>query len=533
MSAEVAIARRSFRQVWIGATVWAVAFGGTVAATALSYVSTFPTVASRQQVGQAVVGQTGLSVLFGSLADIDKVGGYTTYKTFVFLTTIGALWGLLAATKLLRGEEDAGRWQLVLSGSTRANRATIATLAALYAAVGVLFVGTTAIALLAASRPGVGFSVGETVVYGLTLVIAPAVFVGVGAVTSQLCRTRRMATGVAMGVFGVAFVVRMISDAGSSVVWLRWLTPFGWVELVQPFTALDVRPLLLAAAVVAVLVVAAVVGVNRRDVGTGIWSSRDHAEVRPRGLRTPFGFAVRLDLPVLVAWCAGAAATGLSLGLVAKVANESIPESMASTLDRFGARGSFVDQYLGVAFLMVATVVALIPAGQLAAAADEETSGRVVHLLVGPVRRVAWLGGRLGLAVAGIVVAGVLAGVGTWVGARSQGVDVGIASMVGAGLNVVPSAIVALGLGAVVLALAPRAAALSVYVLVVGSLLIDLVASMVSSVAWLSHLSLFHTMALAPGAPADLVTVAVTTFLGLGLCAASVALFQRRDLSIG
>jgi ABC-2 type transport system permease protein len=61
----------------------------------------------------------------------------------VFLTTIGAIGGLLAATRLLRGEEDSGRWQLVLAGGTRASRATLATLAALGAAIAVIFGGTT------------------------------------------------------------------------------------------------------------------------------------------------------------------------------------------------------------------------------------------------------------------------------------------------------------------------------------------------------------------------------------------------------
>ena len=49
MSADVAVARRAFRQIWIGATVWALVFGGTIAASALSYVNSFPDAASRSQ----------------------------------------------------------------------------------------------------------------------------------------------------------------------------------------------------------------------------------------------------------------------------------------------------------------------------------------------------------------------------------------------------------------------------------------------------------------------------------------------------
>ena len=126
---DLAIARRAFKQLWISATVWALVFGGTIAASALSYVNSFPDEASRQQLAASTSGDAGISILLGPVTAIDTVGGYTVYKCFVFLTTIGALWGLLAATRLLRGDEDTGRWHLVLAGGTRASRATTATLA--------------------------------------------------------------------------------------------------------------------------------------------------------------------------------------------------------------------------------------------------------------------------------------------------------------------------------------------------------------------------------------------------------------------
>lgn len=529
-SPEMAIARRSFSQLWKGAVVWSLAFGGTVAASAVSYASTFSTEAERRQIAAITAGDVGLSVMFGPTSAIDTVGGYTVYKCFVFLTTIGAIWGLLTATRLLRGEEDAGRWQLVLSGSTRAGRATAATLTALLGGVAVLFAGTTVLALVAGRDPAVGFGVGETVLYGLSIVVAPAFFVGVGAVTSQLCRTRRMASSWAMGAFGVAFAVRMVADASAGTAWLRWATPLGWTELVEPFTRNDPRPLVLAAASVVVLAATAVVLSSRRDAGDAVFGSRDVAAVRPFGLSSPLGLAARLDLPVLAAWCVGAGATGLALGLIAELTTGSVPASMAETLDRFGAGGSFVDQYFGVAFLLSATVVALIGAGQLGAASEEETSGRLALLLSGPVRRVSWFAGRLGLAAAGIVVAGLLAGLGSWAGAASQGVDLGFATLVGAGLNVVPTALVALGIGAVVLAVAPRAAAATVYAVVIGSLLVDLVASMVDGLAWAANLSVFHTMALAPSADPDPRTLVLTTAVALGLAGAATALFARRDL---
>jgi putative exporter of polyketide antibiotics len=47
--------------------------------------------------------------------------------------------------------------------------------------------------------------------------------------------TRREAAALAGGVFGIAFVLRVVAD-GSSATWLRWATPFGWIEEMRPLT---------------------------------------------------------------------------------------------------------------------------------------------------------------------------------------------------------------------------------------------------------------------------------------------------------
>ncbi len=531
--ADGAIARRAFRQIRVGAIVCALGFGAMVASTAISYANSYPTDAARQQVAETMRGDSGLAVLLGPIGSVDSVGGYTVYKLFVTLTTIGAIWGLLMATRLLRGEEDAGRWQLVLAGSTTAARATTATLAALATAAVVVFAGTSAIGLLAARDPDLGLGAGPTLLYGLSITLPIAVFGAVGALTSQLGRTRRMATGLGMTAFGAAFVVRMIADSGPDTHWLQWATPFGWSELMQPFTRNDLRPLVPAALTVAVLALAATRLAARRDAGDGLLASRDVSRLRPFGLDSPLGLAVRLELPVLLAWISGAAATGLFLGIVATLTTATVPESVSDTLRKFGVHGSFPTQYFGVAFLMVATLVALIPASQVGAAAEEERSGRLVQVLSRPPTRARWLGGRLALTGAAVVAAAVVSGLATWVGAVSQGIPTGLGTMLAAGLNVVPTALVALGFGAVLLSVAPRFAAGAVYAVIIWSVSVDLVSSMLGGFGWLAHLSLYHYMALAPAQDLQPTTLALTTAAGLGLCLVATILFDRRDLRTG
>ena len=528
---DTAVARRAFRQLWKSATVVGVAFGATVAATAVSYAQTYPTAASRLQVVATTRADRGLAVLLGPVGDTGTVGGYTVYKLFVFLAAIGGVWALLAATRVLRGEEDAGRWRLVLASPTRPSRATAATVVALAGAVGIVFVATTVLALLAGRDSSLHLTVRGTIIYGASIALAPAVFAAVGVLTSQLARSRRLADVIGVVVFGVAYLVRMVGDAGSSTHWLLWASPLGWIELVRPFTTDDLWPFLPSLVAIVALTAAAVALAARRDIGEGVLGGRDVVPERPHGLGSSLGLAARLELPVLAAWCAGAAAAGAVLGVIAKISTNTLPASLSDTLHRFGVRGSFVDQYLGVAFLFAAIIAALVPASQLGAAAGEELSGRIVHETTRSTRRAVWLAGRLLLTVGGIVVAAALSGVLTWLGARSQGIDLGFVRLVGAGLNVIPTALVALGIGALVFAVWPRAASTTVYVVVIWSAIIDLVGSLVRNSGWLDHLSLFHYLALAPGQPVDPVELAATTVVAVGLAGLALVLFVRRDLS--
>ena len=95
-----------------------------------------------------------------------------------------------------------------------------------------------------------------------------------------------------------------------------------------------------------------------------------------------------------------------------------------------------------------------------------------------------------------------------------------------------PTALVALGVGILVLAIAPRRAGLAVYAVIIWSLVIDLAASLISGLQWLERFSLYHYMALVPAGSADLRTLAITTTVAVALCAVGVVLFRRRDLQL-
>jgi ABC-2 type transport system permease protein len=200
-------------------------------------------------------------------------------------------------------------------------------------------------------------------------------------------------------------------------------------------------------------------------------------------------------------------------------------------LARQGASGGSAKAYLGLAFLVLAVMVAFVAAGQISSARAEEADGRLDHLLVRPVRRSSWLAGRAGVAAALLVASGLLAGLSAWAGAASQSAGVGLVTLLEAGANIVPPSLCLLGLGYFALGAWPRGAGAITYGLLVWSLLIEVVAGAVSSDHWVLDTSVFHQMASAPATAPDWTSATVLVLVGAAAVVLGAVAFRRRDLA--
>ena len=445
--------------------IWGYIFGVAIASSAISYTRIYKTPAQREALAAAYGANKATSALFGPAPQLQTVAGFTVFKISMTLMLLGAVWGLLTSTRLLRGEEDNGRWELLLAGQTTRGGAAAQALGGLGAGVFTLWAVTSLITVLTGLYSSVGIAAGPALYFALAMVATAVMFLAVGALTSQLAATRRQAASYAASFLGVSYAVRMIADAGVGLHGLIWASPLGWVEELRPLTAPQPLALLPIAAFTAVLAAAAVHLAGTRDAGASIVPDRDSSRPHLRLLTGPTGLALRLVRPAVISWWAAIAVSGLLFGLIAKSAGGTISGSSArQVLAKLGAPGTGAAAVLGVCFLILAVLVAFAAAGQITAARSEEAGGRLDHLLVRPVSRSRWLGGRLLVAVAVLLAAGVLAGVLAWLGAASQHAGVGFTTMVEAGVNLVPPAITILGIGVLAFGIWPRATPIVVYV---------------------------------------------------------------------
>jgi len=390
------VGRLTARRAVQSGVLWGYVFGAFVASSALSYPTIYKTQADRDHLAAAFGSNKAASALFGPAPQLQTVAGFTVFKTFLTLMILGAVWGLLTSTRLLRGEEDAGRWELLLTGQTTRRGAAAQALTGLGAGVFTLWAITALVSVVTGLSSKVDIAIGPALYFALALVSSAIMFLAVGTVTSQLAGTRRQAASYAAAFLGASYAVRMVADAGIGLHWLIWASPLGWVEQLQPLTAPQPLALLPIVAFTAGLAVIGVHLAGARDLGASTLPDRASSEPHLRLLFGPIGLTIRLIGPSVIGWWVAIGATGLLTGLVAKAAGQTISgSSVNQVFTRLGAPGTGAVAFLGVSFLVVAVLVAFVAAGQIAAARAEESAGRLDHLLVRPCPRSSWIAGRL------------------------------------------------------------------------------------------------------------------------------------------
>jgi ABC-2 type transport system permease protein len=461
---------------------------------------------------------------------MDTVAGYTAYKTMFTMTVIAAIWGLFLATRLLRGEEDTGRWELLLAGQTTRARAARDVGVGLVAGIVGLWVPTAVLAAAGGASHDIG--VGACLFFATAVAAPAAMFMGVGMLVSQLAATRHDANRAGALVLAGAYLVRMAADSDRSIGWLRWFSPLGWIEELRPLTGSRSIGFVPVVALCAATAGAAVAIAARRDSGTSALAAHDAPPPKTLLLGGQAGLTIRLTWRTIAGWMVALSATGLVFGLVTQAAGKSMQGSptLERVIARLGATGAGAVMYLGFVFVIAAGLVSVAVAGQVSAIRNEESGGHLDNLLVGPVARWRWLTMRLAAGATLVIAASVITGVAAWIGATTQHAAVGFGDLVQAGLNVAPPAVFVLGVGALVYGLLPRLAISATYGLVLWSFLVEIFASVSGGSRWLRDTAPILHITPAPAAAPDWVAAAWLVGLGVAAAGLGVAAFARRDL---
>jgi ABC-2 type transport system permease protein len=202
--------------------------------------------------------------------DISTAAGYldaTVYGLIVAVLTI--VYATSAGARIIAGEEDAGRLDLVLAHPVRRRRLGLERFAAFLVSVVVITLALLVVLLALVIPAGLeGIALGDFVAMNVHVCFFAAFFgavaYAVGAATGR--RGLAFGAGAAVGVFG--FAANGILPQVEGLEWIDTWSSFHWLNGSSPLTnGIDVEALLVMGALAAVLVAVGTWGLERRDIG--------------------------------------------------------------------------------------------------------------------------------------------------------------------------------------------------------------------------------------------------------------------------
>jgi ABC-2 type transport system permease protein len=476
----------------------------------------------------ALAENPAIRTLFGPPVALDDPGGFTVWRVGSALAALVGIWAALTATRLTRGEEEAGRWDLLLGGRVRL-RSLVARDLGVVLAGAALAGATTAVAMVLAGARWPG-----SVLFGAVLAGTGMVGAALGAWAAQLLPEYRSASGLSVAVLLGGLLARMVADASPVLGWLNWVSPFGLLGRVAPFAEDRWVPLLVLAGLVAVPAVAAVALSSGRDVGGARLAGPDRRTPRSRLLRSLPGLAVHRTRRPLAVWAAGLAAYFLLVGLLASSMTAFLRDN--PVFARMAAQAGFaqlgsVSGFASALYSLLAIPIGAFAAARIAALAADETAGRLALLFALPVSRARWAAIEAAVVAVAVVLLAAVTGLAAWAGATSVDAGLGLGAALAGALNVVPAALLCLGAALAALGWA-RSAVFAVGVLpVTGGFLLLVLADTLDwpdAVRWFSP---FAHLAAVPAEPVDAAGAAGLLAVAGALAIAGCRRYGRRDLA--
>ena len=220
---------KTVRDFRIGILGWGIGFGVVVIATIAAYEAAVSSPAAQA----ALIATAKAWNWYWEAVGMDTPGGYAMWKLGVILT-FPAIWGLLAGSRILRGEEERGSLDMLLSLPRSRGRAVVEKVAALGTALLLMGLLIGALTAWGGARANAGFSFGDALLFGLNVALVSAVFAAIALFISQFTHERSTAAGLTGALFGFAILLNSLAHIAPDTDGLAHISPVYLFALSKP-----------------------------------------------------------------------------------------------------------------------------------------------------------------------------------------------------------------------------------------------------------------------------------------------------------
>jgi polyether ionophore transport system permease protein len=452
---------RDYRIAIIG---WGIGMGLTIVSPMASVATLISTPAQRE----ALAGIAAQFAWNASAVAVTTIGGYATFKIGIFVF-MACLWPLLAGSRMLRGEEDRGSLDVLLSAPR--SRVSIAwqKVGAMWIALLLIGVISGVIAYLGGIAFKADFSLADGLLWGLDLTLICMVFGGLALLISQFTHERGPAAGATGALLVVFIVVDMVHRIYPDAEWFSRLSPIYYYNLSKPIIpsyGTSVGGMLALLAISVVLTAAAVWLFARRDVKDVVmlpWAARlARPSVASKNLPVgdwSLGSVYTRSLGQIAAatfwWTLGFAAFAVWMLVAVNQLSkqfttllESGPDSLAvRILQNIGGGTSLNELLLGAMFELMPVLLMAFAVTQVNRWTNDADDGRLDMVLATPNPRANVLLGRFAALATATIVVGVVTLIAGAAAATATGVSLDMGHYAEATFGMIPLGLLIAAIG--------------------------------------------------------------------------------------
>ena len=431
-------------------------------------LASFPSLVETPEARAALV---SLGPSFAWIAEpikIDTPGGYATFK-YGFTVLVMALWPLLASSRMLRGEEERGSMDVLLSMPRGRGRVALEKLAAIWTALLGMGLLIGLLTYAGGMRVNADFSLGDALLSGLNLALICGVFGSLALLISQFTQERGTAAGLTGGLLLIFIVLDMVHRVIPNTEWISRLSPIYYYNLNKPLVpgyGINAGALLVLLALSMILSGVAIWLFVRRDIGgtvkLPVWLRLPERAARPEqalpvnawSLRSVFTRGLGMMVVPAFWWTLAIAGFAAWMVLVVKQTESQLATIYQSSpilkdlITKVGGGDVATNaSILSALFTFLPLLLMAFAVTQVNRWAADEEDGRLEMVLATPQPRLNVLLARFAALTTVIVIIGVLTLAATELAALAAGLKLDGGNVAVATLSMIPMGLLIAAIG--------------------------------------------------------------------------------------
>jgi ABC-2 type transport system permease protein len=255
---------KSLRDARIAILGWGLGLGLLMYVVIIAVKQVVATAAARAALASLASSFTWLA----EPVSIGTPGGYATWK-YGPTVLILAIWPLLVGSRMLRGEEERGALDVLLSLPKSRLSVALQKVAAMWTALLAMGVLIALLTFAGGQSTNATYGFGGSLLFALNLIVASGVFGSISLFISQFTEERRTAAGITGGLLVFFILLDMLHRVFPGTEWLSRLSPVYYYNLSKPLIpsyGTNLGALLILVGISLVLTTAAVTLFVARDV---------------------------------------------------------------------------------------------------------------------------------------------------------------------------------------------------------------------------------------------------------------------------